>query len=297
MVAIQPANFYALPGIPTLTAPVLAGLREDGYAIVDGWMPSDTVAAVRAALEAELRGAFRPTGQRATTRTDRIAWLNEGGVFRAPPGSAGLAPALEEAVLSLKGLAWELQGELRSGGEVEQLDVPRNVMASVYEGPPPSSASSSSMSSSSPSSPSVGYRPHRDHAPPSDDDMFWCWKSDREQSERRITAIVYINPWGEGWEEEGGGEGNRNGGGLRIFVGADKGDDDGGTAREVVDVAPAGGRLVLFDSRSTLHAVEPVTRPGARRFALSCWVLSGPGSMSGSGSAAAPYAAAPPRDA
>ena len=32
---------------------------------------------------------------------------------------------------------------------------------------------------------------------------------------------------------------------------------------------------VLFDARATLHAVEPVTRPGARRTALSCWILLG----------------------
>jgi hypothetical protein len=289
-VAIRPARFYSSSQLKIPTA-AHAALRERGFAIVDNWLSEATVADVRASLKSS-HLEFRPTGQSVTsTRADRILWLNENGKLRAPQNAPPLPSALRTAVLALKSIAWELQEALiseapssRSDGAVaaerERLEVPRNVMASVYEGPPLNGAVHELGDL-------VGYRPHRDHAPPADDDVFWCWKSDREQSERRFTAIAYFNPSGEGWEEEEG-EGssagdlvNRNGGSLRIFVGADRRDDDGTTASEVVDVAPRGGRLVLFDSRTVLHAVTPVTEQGAQRFALSCWILSSAGPSGG----------------
>ena len=48
-----------------------------------------------------------------------------------------------------------------------------------------------------------------------------------------------------------------DGGALRCFVGAAPDDRLGDTAEEVLDVAPVGGRTVLFPSRDLLHAVTP----------------------------------------
>lgn len=96
---------------------------------------------------------------------------------------------------------------------------------------------------------------------------FWCWKADREQSDRVLTAILYLNP--DGWEKDipfegsiGGSEGGAAvqpqphqeeergaGGHLRLFPGAARSDRTGATCSCPVDVAPKGGRLVLFDSK------------------------------------------------
>jgi hypothetical protein len=61
----------------------------------------------------------------------------------------------------------------------------------------------------------------------------------------------------------------RDGGALRGYVGADPTDEAGDSAREVIDVCPRGGTLVLFRSRVLLHEVLPARR---RRWALSVWI-------------------------
>jgi hypothetical protein len=61
------------------------------------------------------------------------------------------------------------------------------------------------------------------------------------------------------------------GGALRCYVGAEGTDCTGVTATEVRDVAPTGGRVVLFPSRDLLHAVRPTKRS---RLALTAWIFS-----------------------
>ena len=61
-------------------------------------------------------------------------------------------------------------------------------------------------------------------------------------------------------------------GSLLIYVGTDAGDTTGVTASSVVEIAPVGGRLVLFDSRTILHEVTPHTNPHADRIALTLWI-------------------------
>lgn len=62
-----------------------------------------------------------------------------------------------------------------------------------------------------------------------------------------------------------------DGGALRCFLDADLSDDTGETATEILDVAPAGGRAVIFQSRKLLHAVQPTWRS---RFAMTAWIFS-----------------------
>jgi hypothetical protein len=191
---------------------------------------------------------YRKTLQSKATRSDRVVWVAE-GVESTPPG-------LATAVVALKSIAARLPLEWHP------LEVPSRVMASVYETAAATVHGTNSIDTVG------GYVAHRDHAPPEDDDVYWCWKSDREQSERRFTAIVYLNDPGDAWEN------GDNGGQLRVFLRADATDCVGLTASEVVDVTPKAGRLVLFDAKTTLHAVLPVTSPGVSRYALSCWILS-----------------------
>jgi hypothetical protein len=66
---------------------------------------------------------------------------------------------------------------------------------------------------------------------------------------RVVTAILYLNPSTPEWLD------SRDGGSLRLFLGADRSDNVGGTAVSVVDISPIGGRLVIFDSQTVLHEV------------------------------------------
>lgn len=81
--------------------------------------------------------------------------------------------------------------------------------------------------------------------------------SDRQANPRRLTAILYLNP---GWDI------TRYGGALRTFP------CDG----DPRDIAPLGGRLVLFDSCEVAHEVLPAFAP---RMAITLWAFArGPNS-------------------
>jgi SM-20-related protein len=69
----------------------------------------------------------------------------------------------------------------------------------------------------------------------------------RGRNERRVTAIVYLNP---AWEPEQGGQ-------LRLHVGGER-----------HDVDPRGGRLVVFLSEAIEHEVLPAQ---AIRYATTAW--------------------------
>ena len=81
----------------------------------------------------------------------------------------------------------------------------------------------------------------------------------RSYRKRYLTAILYCND-GEEWDSK------RDGGCLTLFLGTHLHDDSGETATRTVDIAPKGGRLVLFDSNTMLHEVQPSYR---ERLALS----------------------------
>jgi hypothetical protein len=245
---IRPCALFAPFLPPALTAAHAEALRRDGVCVVDRAVPAETVRALRRRLAAG--GRFRKTRQPKAIRSDTVRWVHEDeqelglelGLVHEDEATAG---ALASTVRALKGVGAHFEEVLG-----QALDAPSRCMAAVYAPP------------ASPDEPS-GYRPHLDHRPPDDDDLYWTWKSSREQSERVLTAILYLNE--EDWSVE------RDGGQLRVFLECtDK--DDTATAAEVRDVAPIGGRLVVFKSREVPHAVLPVTG-GKARMALSCWHL------------------------
>lgn len=65
----------------------------------------------------------------------------------------------------------------------------------------------------------------------------------------------------------------RRGGALRCYVGAHPNDEDGESCNNPIDIAPLGGRLVVFRSRDLLHAVRSTKLKQTRRYALSIWIL------------------------
>jgi hypothetical protein len=82
---------------------------------------------------------------------------------------------------------------------------------------------------------------------------------------RKITIIIYLND--KIWDSNVGGLSDS--GHLRIYNDAHMDDDTGKTCRNVLDITPIGGRMVIFDSRRILHEVRPSHQ---RRLALTCWV-------------------------
>ena len=180
----------------------------------------------------ELRAAlddarYRKTMQSESIRTDRVRWVTE------EDGVVG------DTVRALKGLG----DRFASAVGYQCLDAPSRCMVARYD--------------------RGGYRTHLDHDPPSDDDLYWLWKSSREQSGRVLTSILYATD-DEFYAAVHGGY-------LRLFLGCADGDATGETATSIRDVAPVPGRLVVFKSRRVPHAVLETSR---RRLALSCWHLA-----------------------
>ena len=97
-----------------------------------------------------------------------------------------------------------------------------------------------------------GYVAHRDNA---------STPGAAGENYREVTLLLYLN----------GAPPGASGGELRAFVGAEPLDCEGDTALLVDDIQPRAGRLVLFESRTLLHAVRPVGL--WRRVALSLWCL------------------------
>ena len=256
---IQPAGAYAsvrCEGI--ITATHVATLQQKGVVVIDDCLSAKDLRDVAAEIEeiralASTEGGFKDNAQLKEIRSDRVRWLHEddntcGELMHALTGTQ----VLRSAVLLLKGLGAALEAAARPA-KPWTLEVPTRCMLSMYAGN------------------GTAYRPHRDNISGGSfmkDEGGWL--ADREQADREITAILYLNP-GHGdhpWPEQ-------NGGTLRCFLGADTSDQDGSTAKEVMDIAPIGGRLVLFKSREMLHEVRPTFAPTGR-YALSCWLLQNP---------------------
>ena len=259
---IRPSISYAPFVPPALSRSHVEALRRDGVCIVDNVMPAVQVRALRAALMHRGGGDgsdFRRTMQPREIRSDRVLWVHEHEdkeervVERLERASAETEAAEQEtsssraiaaAVCALKGIGSHFEEALGHA-----LDAPSRCMAALYAPP---------VDQCEPS----GYRPHLDHRPPDDEDLYWCWKSSREQSERALTSILYLN---EDWCDQDGGQ-------LRMFLGCTNKDDPEATAMNIQDVTPVGGRLVVFKSREIPHAVMPVTG-NKTRMAISCWHL------------------------
>jgi len=89
-------------------------------------------------------------------------------------------------------------------------------------------------------------------------------QDDVRSNYRAITCILYVN---EGWEA-------KDGGALRIYLDSAeiKTPGDAKDCCEHVDVNPANGRLLIFDSKM-VHSVEKVLNENKVRRALTLWII------------------------
>eukprot|EP00747_Dinoflagellata_sp_TGD_P043542 gnl/TRDRNA2_/TRDRNA2_142751_c1_seq2.p1 gnl/TRDRNA2_/TRDRNA2_142751_c1~~gnl/TRDRNA2_/TRDRNA2_142751_c1_seq2.p1 ORF type:complete len:316 (-),score=29.36 gnl/TRDRNA2_/TRDRNA2_142751_c1_seq2:140-1087(-) len=171
--------------------------------------------------------------QAASTRTDKIMYLDLGEGDAKPEEVIESTPAPPGCLEAVRFL--EGLAAALDGEHKLGLLRPRRCMISCYEA-------------------GGFYVTHRDNSRDSQSGLM--------KNNRALTAILYVND--QHWPAE-------NGGALRCYVGSALDDNVGSTATEVVDVLPAGGRVVLFDSKQVLHEVRSSTR---RRFALSVWFVA-----------------------
>ena len=239
-----------------------AGLRDRGFAVCDLGLPSSTLSGLREEAlglhtsrdEPEFFSAVGKNQHRG----DLIGWLGARGAA---------ARKLRHLPLALDILLSELPAVLRDDGIAapsRRVLPPAAAMLSLYQD-------------------GAAYAAHRDGVRASHRGArgfaaavaraLWtrggagalveAANLGSQVAQREYTAILYLNA--EDWCAR------RDGGALRIFGGCDEDDDAGGSATDVEDVAPVGGRLVVFDSRAILHEVLPATRV---RLAMTAWLLN-----------------------
>lgn len=238
--------------LTALRAEHMQALEEDDLVVLEG--PLLTKWELRGArLELEMlrqRGELASVGQPSEVRRDEVCWIrssvgnDDNGNETASSGSSEddyepdeISRGEDEPKRSRGGLNRAvsiLRGAaalLQEHHPLRVLTVPRNCMVASY-GPD-----------------GAHYVAHRDN-------------HGNTLSDRRcFTLILYLND--PDWDME------RDGGALRAYVGADTTDQEGNSARKIVDICPKGGTLVMFRSRVLLHEVLPAHR---RRWALSVWI-------------------------
>lgn len=264
----------------------LSALRRGRPFIIDNAIPTHLITQASQELTTQSQ-LFQSSGQSSLLRTDSILWLNE-----STAADRGLHNTSKLIQIFKKDISTTLT---RLGKSDDNDDdniyaktciLPRNCMISYYDGKQ-----------------EAFYTAHRDGTVPvTVADVLQCvydvctttvnrgflaglqtlnFSLDRFRSEKNFriyTAILYLNvsPSSDSCDEVDGNvveewSISRDGGALRCFVGADASDSTGDTATEVIEVAPVGGRMVLFQSRELLHAVQPTRRT---RLALTAWIFS-----------------------
>ena len=234
-----------------VTPTAVNDLCRDGFVVLDDVFPPETLLAARASAEHLLAdGKMRHVGQEG--RDDAVAVLDAsslpssrsryGGLAGAAALTLAFAEALrvrsaETALLTNKKKTKRTPRAARTLDRLRGVQPPSRLMLAHYPGDKDAGAR---------------YVPHLDNDP--EDPGSADGAPGLRARDRAVTAILYLNP---DWEEA-------HGGCLRVQLEDEKGE---------VDVAPAWGRVVLFDSRRITHEVRPTS---FGRWALTAWINDGP---------------------
>ena len=228
-----------------VTPSAVDALCRDGFVVLDDVAPPEMLLAARASAEhLKAGGKMRHVGQEG--RDDAVAVLDAASLPSSASRYGGLAGAAEltlafaEALRARSaetGARAESQRAARTRDRLLRVQPPSRLMLAHYPGDESAGAR---------------YVPHLDNDP--DDPGSADGEPGSRARDRAVTAILYLNP---DWKEA-------HGGCLRVRLEDDKGE---------VDVAPAWGRIVLFDCRRIVHEVRPTD---AGRWALTAWINDGP---------------------
>lgn len=285
-----------------ITKKIVTNLNKSGVAIIENVLSNEELQLARLDIENILKeGRFEYAESKGSTiRQDMTCWIRSSdGTDEAVQEAKNvkvLGKGLMHCVGLLRGVASALDdlGYNRSDGHI----VPTQCQLSCYS---PAESATQSLSPNIENgivNKKIGYAPHRDAAP---DDNFWEigvleWYGEyvtfvfflnifiilknvlhsrfraQDYRSRSITAILYLNKTDWDCDE------HADGGALKLFMNTASDDISGKTATEVQYISPAGGTLILFDSRYLLHEVEPSTSP---RYALTLWICGQKNEMSG----------------
>lgn len=206
---------------PTLPEDALNQLASEAYCVVDDWLPSTTVAALRTCLRAKQQlGDLHAAGtsQHAVVqprlRSDHIVWLEDDDAD----------PVIQRYFACMAALQTQLNRNLMIG-----LDSFETHFACYAAG-------------------SAGYATHID--------QFQQHRQGLAAGARALTMILYLN---EDWPATAGGA-------LRLYT--DRYDQPPPPDAPALDIAPLGGRLVLFLSARFWHQVLPSHRD---RLSVTGW--------------------------
>jgi len=252
----------------------IQAFRRDGIVVIDGALTTEELRLARVDLTAMLAlegtddAFFQKTDQDSDeVRTDRVCWISEVVPSQRATLGTGMRDALRvvrSAPLAL--LAADGRGAAHLHGSH---GVPLSNQLACYGA-------------------GGRYVPHRDT--PGDADASFHHPLQRllqpGLTDRVLTVILYLNEaeWDCGTDAATGA--SLNEGCLRCYLGANAGDNTGATSTRVLNIAPKGGRMVIFDSSKVLHEVRSFPEGDAarvargvaggdtqrQRAAITCWV-------------------------
>lgn len=223
-------------------------LKERGIVIIDNVLSKDELMNARDEINHILNTSskFESNGHSdILTRRDDVFWISESiGHHQLPTKlTAGIMLALR----CVRSIPHDLV--VLGGYNSSNLGVPFSNQLACYDGD------------------GAHYSPHRD-SPETDSKVFTHPLSqllDTALYDREITIILYLNE--SIWDSTIGNVSDS--GHLRCYLDAKPNDMTGVTAKDIIDIVPIGGRMVIFNSKKVLHEVRPSCQ---RRIAITCWV-------------------------
>lgn len=225
--------------IPIINAAAMDRFMKHGILVIDNVLSVDELHLAQMDLQLLLDDkAFQVTEQHSEDiRTDSTCLISEPIANQ----TITLGTGMRDALRIVRSIPLELICN-RSDAEEALYGVPLTNQLSCYNG--------------------LGshYKPHRDTPEKSFHPLNWLLQAGL--NERETTIILYLNE--VDWDI-----GNNHDGCLRCFLGTLPNDDIGSSATEIINIAPKGGRIVIFDSKKILHEVRPCSR---QRAAITCWV-------------------------
>lgn len=226
--------------LPIIDAAAMERFLSTGILIIDDVLTANELKAARMDLQILLDGdSFQRTDQHSDEiRTDSTCLISE----TISNQTVTLGIGMRDALRVVRSVPLELINK-GSGAQSQSYGVPLSNQLSSYN------------------STGSHYKPHRD-TPDYSGYHPLQWLLQAGLNERETTIILYLNDanWDSGVEHDGC---------LRCFIGSDADDETGASAKEILYIAPKGGRLVIFDSKVLLHEVCPCSK---QRSAITCWV-------------------------
>eukprot|EP00750_Incisomonas_marina_P010043 INCI16224.2.p1 GENE.INCI16224.2~~INCI16224.2.p1 ORF type:complete len:286 (+),score=36.33 INCI16224.2:211-1068(+) len=245
-----PAADCSRPGTRRVLSPAdMETLQRDGVVVVDANISADSLARLRRYATKQFGKMTCDHQNPSDVRTDHVTWVqkldlralaalekndqeNKRDTDNGSGGAAGSkddefgALDLDACVGLLRGLSSELD-DSPMYSRTKNHASPVDLQLSCYDGR------------------KSFYTAHRDTPTfeGASTSIFTLglkgWLQAQHYRKRVVTALLYLNE--SDWDVE------RDGGGLRLYLGAEPDDDIGDSAKEVQVVNPVGGTLVVFD--------------------------------------------------